>query len=47
MSLKILSEIQKSRLKIFISKISQILGSLRALEASADFFIDECLFGMP
>ena len=28
-------------------KIGQILGSLRALEASADFLIDECLFGMP
>ena len=31
----------------FHSKISQFLGSLRALEAVADLFIDECLFGMP
>ena len=40
-------EIQKSSLKNFISKISQILGNLKALEASAELFIDECLFSMP
>ena len=40
-------EILNSSLEISISKISQILGSLRALKLIVEFFVNECLFGLP